>query len=663
MADFDFVINEILTALQQRPDGRLTSQPSSSLGFLSSVRSTFVAAESTKRGLVLRAIRICIQSSAFVKALIMEEFHWLIVESLEKDSEFSMERIQALKLMDKVRKVDPDNFPVAFGRSIISIANSKEDTFRKICVESLRELALANPALVASLYGFSTLVDAILEPITQELADNITLSILYLLNDPNTRRIVEPCVDLKMLLAPFTDLDSDPNDLQPKWKAAKCAFLLLMKSWVGIVYLVSDENALGMLVSMLRDRKVPAHIQDLLLDLLSEVFKTACFKPSYSTRRHRHEFSVGSTQDGGYVGNVLTPTKAASFNDLVGVRTTRAVSDTEMTRDSSFSSPGGSTANFNAAYGGGVGIGASKTNPRGSFSFFSGGAGATRPSISETPEATTPTSSQNQTSAARPLSSYLFGNRVASPGAPGKAPIKRSSITGSMGGKAQERDSFSSPTHPHSKSNPPAPLERITEEDGNFAQQSRPPQAPQEIDPIFSLLDNFSALLCCAFLHVNLIESLYILSTDARMAVAGKSRNLLVSFLRILSEVLPEATCADLLTNASLIDLGPTKSPAKAHKSSQLLIDLAEAFSIMPLKQTSGAHASNLSAATPSVKGRNGSITNKGGAAIPTTTTAGNAATLANVQNKSNFLPLNINTLFELAEEIKISTSSSTAVQ
>lgn len=208
MADFDVTINELLQALQQRPDGRLTSQPSSSLvsiyglinllekcaitlpayqGFLSSVRNTFVAAETTKRGLILRALRLCLQSSSYVKALIVEEFHWLIVESLEKDSEFTMERIQALKLMDKVRKVDPDNFPVAFGRSIISIANSKEDTFRKICIESLRELALANPALVASLYGFCTLVDAVLEPITQELADNITLTILYLLNDPNTR--------------------------------------------------------------------------------------------------------------------------------------------------------------------------------------------------------------------------------------------------------------------------------------------------------------------------------------------------------------------------------------------------------------------------------------------------------------------------------------------
>jgi hypothetical protein len=31
------------------------------------------------------------------------------------------------------------------------------------------------------------------------------------------------------------------------------------------------------------------------------------------------------------------------------------------------------------------------------------------------------------------------------------------------------------------------------------------------IDPIFNLMDNYSALLCCAFLHVNLIQSLYFL--------------------------------------------------------------------------------------------------------------------------------------------------------
>ncbi len=111
----------------------------------------------------------------------------MVVESLEKEAEYTVERVQALKLMDKVRKVDPDHYPVAFGRSLIAIANSKDDSFRKICIESLQELAVVNPSLVASLHGFSTLMDVVMDPITQDLADNITITILFLLNDPVTR--------------------------------------------------------------------------------------------------------------------------------------------------------------------------------------------------------------------------------------------------------------------------------------------------------------------------------------------------------------------------------------------------------------------------------------------------------------------------------------------
>lgn len=65
-----------------------------------------------------------------------------------------------------------------------------------------------------------------------------------------------PCVDLKMFLIPFTDLDTDPAEMISKWQAAKSAFNILMKSWVGIMYLTSDELALPMLIKMLKDPKV-----------------------------------------------------------------------------------------------------------------------------------------------------------------------------------------------------------------------------------------------------------------------------------------------------------------------------------------------------------------------------------------------------------------------
>ena len=40
------------------------------------------------------------------------------------------------------------------------------------------------------------------------------------------------------------------------------------------------------------------------------------------------------------------------------------------------------------------------------------------------------------------------------------------------------------------------------------------------IDPIFNLMDNYSALLCCAFLHVNLIQSLYFLGKHISLLMA-----------------------------------------------------------------------------------------------------------------------------------------------
>jgi hypothetical protein len=70
------------------------------------------------------------------------------------------------------------------------------------------------------------------------------------------RKIVQPCIDLKTVLVSFTDLDSDLNDLEPRWQAAKSAFNIIMRSWVGVHTLVVDKSALPMMMDMLRDTKV-----------------------------------------------------------------------------------------------------------------------------------------------------------------------------------------------------------------------------------------------------------------------------------------------------------------------------------------------------------------------------------------------------------------------
>jgi hypothetical protein len=155
--------------------------------FLVSAHNLLITGDSSKRSSLLRAIRLSTQNELFVKCLIEEEIHWIVVTSLERDFDYSMERMQAFKLMEKIRTIAPLLYPISFGRSLVAIANYKEDNFRKICLEGLRELSIANPRIVAAVNGFSALLEAVIEPLTVDMADNILLTLLFLLNDPQTR--------------------------------------------------------------------------------------------------------------------------------------------------------------------------------------------------------------------------------------------------------------------------------------------------------------------------------------------------------------------------------------------------------------------------------------------------------------------------------------------
>ena len=169
--------------------------------FITENHDILIKGDSSKRCSILRAMRYSLETRDNVKILIDLQMHWSVVTSLEKDGDCAVERMQALKLMEKVQSVAPDLYPIAFARSLVAVANYKEDSFRKICVDTLRELALSNPVLVTVVDGFGPLMDAVLEPITQPLADSILLTIIYLLNDPATRSIVGNCIDLRMLVS------------------------------------------------------------------------------------------------------------------------------------------------------------------------------------------------------------------------------------------------------------------------------------------------------------------------------------------------------------------------------------------------------------------------------------------------------------------------------
>lgn len=395
--------------------------------------------------------------------------------------------------------------------------------------------------------------------------------------------------------------------------------------------------------------QIPHHTQDVVLDTISEVFSNICFKVTYSSRRHRHDFS--STYRGGdLVGGENVPATGGPIRSL------RASSESELARESTSQSRDGSIS---------AGATTSTVRTRASFSIFGSGNPPTEASLSSASATfTAGNANANVATSRSSIGSYLWGgnSRSSSPAVATKATATtRKSITSSGGASqaAAAAAAAASSATATGKSTSANALERISEEE-----LAAPAFQVEEFDPVFNLLDNLSALLCCAFLHVELIDSLFELSTTAKLGIANKSRTLLINFLRILAEVLPESTCAELLTNPTLIDLASSlgsssRSSSQAHKASQLLVDLAEAFTIMPYKQTSGVHASNLS--TTSVKARSGSILSKSGSG--SSTAAVTPVQPSGVSSKSNFLPLNIRTVFDLTEEIKVSSLTSLSIQ
>lgn len=167
-----------------------TKTPSlpSFLEFLQSSHDLLIHGDTAKRASMIRTIRYSLVDESYCDLLITIEIHWIIVTSLELDgTDYYNERMQALKLIDKFLSITPLKFPIAFARSLVAITNTKEDNFRKYCMETLRNLSIKNPKLVAQVSGFSPLMDAIIEPVNQQLADKNMMTILYLLNNEDTR--------------------------------------------------------------------------------------------------------------------------------------------------------------------------------------------------------------------------------------------------------------------------------------------------------------------------------------------------------------------------------------------------------------------------------------------------------------------------------------------
>ena len=133
--------------------------------------------------------------------------------------------------------VEPTQLPLAFARSLVAIATAAKDVLRMECLEALMHLAVLDPRSCAVVGGFRVLFDAVLDPNTRALNNPILYAIIRTLNDAESRAFVRPHLDLRKLLAPFTDLDSPLTERLQRVEASLHAFVVLMRSCAGLYFL------------------------------------------------------------------------------------------------------------------------------------------------------------------------------------------------------------------------------------------------------------------------------------------------------------------------------------------------------------------------------------------------------------------------------------------
>jgi rapamycin-insensitive companion of mTOR len=138
-----------------------------------------------------------------------------------------------------------------------------------INITQIRRLSTSNPELCAWSGGINVLLNAIIDPQLEDLSSDIVCTILYLINEPNTRNKTHSYLDISKIFWIFTDIDYNPDKkdkqapqaskakMQIQLDLGKKAIIMILKSWVGLVYLGNEMSVLKSFMESLRQKIRP----------------------------------------------------------------------------------------------------------------------------------------------------------------------------------------------------------------------------------------------------------------------------------------------------------------------------------------------------------------------------------------------------------------------
>ncbi|KAI1132983.1 Rapamycin-insensitive companion of mTOR, N-term-domain-containing protein [Nemania abortiva] len=216
-----------------------------------------------------RMLRYAISDLTSLRNIRALNTDYMVVVSLAKDRKADVEREQALKFVrafldvkDGVREISR-----AVIRAIVSVAEYSEDRLRPICIETLAEVLLRDPALLIASGGLGPISEALAEG-TYKSPESLSSVLLFLLDAPQTRKFLRAGYDLEVVFTALTDvLFSYEAVVKQNIKAISLA----LKTWSGLMSLTMfNLRSIRSLVSclMLSNNTIRDTVLDLLYSLL-----------------------------------------------------------------------------------------------------------------------------------------------------------------------------------------------------------------------------------------------------------------------------------------------------------------------------------------------------------------------------------------------------------
>ena len=274
----------------------------------------------------LKGLHVLCDDRAVIAYMFKHKYDIFIIRSFEGTASSSEEKTLALKLILKIIEVSPDLVSRDIANSLSAVASYRKDECRLQALSVLRLLASRNPLVASQTFGLITLSDAVLDQECKAFKASIILTLLQLLDSPDTRRLFSYQSIIMHMYAPLLEIDVQKGkETLNRWEAAAEVVEIMLRTYSGVFLLASSiTGGLKAIVDLLR-QPVDLDLLYIILKMLSRVisFHTIKIKASYRNtssgstgidKRNRKNSSFFNDTDDDDFDNSSIPLNLDSFD-------------------------------------------------------------------------------------------------------------------------------------------------------------------------------------------------------------------------------------------------------------------------------------------------------------------------------------------------------------